>query len=540
MLDLLIRGGTVVDGTGAPGYRADVGVAAGRIVTVGGGVPHVAARTLDAAGLVVCPGFVDMHAHCDLNVLTDPAQHHAVAQGVTCEVLGQDGLSYAPVDDTIANDLHARVRGWHGPAPADGAGWSSVAGYLRRVDGSTAVNTCYLAPHGTLRMLVLGTDARRPTGAELRAMCELLDTALSDGAVGLSTGLTYAPAMYATAEELVALCRVVARHGGFFAPHHRNYGAHAIEAYAECVDLARASGAALHLTHAHLGYPVNRGRAAELLGMVDDALAEGLDVTLDSYPYLAGATYLHAFLPGWVQEGTVDDTLDRLSDPAVRDRLRADVEVRGCDGSHGVPVDWHTVVVSAVSEPRNRSHAGLSIAEIAGRRGRDPFDVYLDLLISERLGATCLHHVGNEDNVREIMRHPTHMAGSDGLLTGARPHPRAYGTFARYLGLYSREERVVPLEEMVRKMTTAPARRLRLPDRGQVGPGMAADLVCFDPVLVRDRATYSDPRRSPDGVPYVVVNGEVVIEEGRHTGALPGRALRPGREGPPDKARDGE
>lgn len=523
-LDLLIRGGTVLDGTGEPGYQSDVGVGGGRIVL--GAADTTARRVIDATGLVVCPGFIDMHAHSDLRLLREPAHEHAVAQGVTCEVLGQDGLAYAPIDDVVLPELYGRIRGWNGAPPSDGFSWRSVAGYLDRIDQGAAVSACYLAPHGTIRMLAMGTDARQATPAELRAMAELVDQAMREGAFGLSTGLTYAPAMHASTDELVALCRVVAERGGYFAPHHRSYGAGALEAYAECIDVSRRSGAPVHLTHAHMNFAPNKGRAPELLAMVDQARSDGLDVTLDTYPYLAGSSYLHAFLPSWAQTGTVDDIVARLGDHAVRERLRVALEVEGCDGSHGVPVDWSTVVISAVSDPAHSGSVGLSIAKLAQRAGREPLDVYLELLVGDRLGATCLIHAGHEENVRAIMRHPAHMAGSDALVEGDRPHPRGFGTFVRYLGHYVRDEHVVSLPEMVRKMTSSPARRLGLRDRGRIASGMAADLVCFDPTTVNDRATYEVPRQSPDGVPYVVVNGTVVIDEGTHTGALPGRALR--------------
>lgn len=525
MLDLLLRGGTIVDGTGAPAYRADVGVQGDRIVTGAELANLPAADIVDVSGLVVCPGFIDMHAHADLALLRDPAALNAILQGVTCEVLGQDGLAYAPLDETIAADLHARIRSWNGPEPDGGITWRSVADYLDRVAGA-GVNVAYLAPHGTIRMLAMGTEYRPATADELSTMRKIVAEAMHDGAVGLSTGLTYVPALHADTTELVGLCRVVAEHGGYFAPHHRSYGAGALEANAECLDIARSSGVAVHLTHAHLSFPVNRGRADEFLAMVDQARTDGVDVTLDSYPYLAGASYLHAFLPSWVQSGTAEQTIDRLSDPRVRASLHDDLEVSGCDGSHGVPVDWSTVVVSGVSDERYAHAVGSTIAELAVRWAVPPLDAYCDLLVGDRLGAMCLVFTGNENNVRTIVQHPAHMAGSDGLLEGERPHPRAYGTFARYLAWAVRDEGLVSLEEMVRKMTSAPAARLGFADRGRIASGMAADITCFDPATVQDRATYENPRSQPEGIAHVIVNGTVAVQDGRATGALAGRALR--------------
>jgi N-acyl-D-amino-acid deacylase len=357
-------------------------------------------------------------------------------------------------------------------------------------------------------------------------MRELVATGLAEGAVGMSSGLTYTPGMYADTDELVALCEVVARGGGYHSTHHRSYGAGAVEAYAEVVEVSRRSGCPLHLAHATMNFPVNAGRAGELLSLLDRAIADGCDISLDTYPYLAGATYLSALLPSWATEGGLDATLTRLSDVDIRERVRADLEERGSDGCHGVPVDWTTVVVNGVRRAEHAHLVGHSVAESARRAGLRPAELYFDTLVAERLGTSCLLHVGHEENVRAIMRHPAHTGGSDGLLVGARPHPRAWGTFPRYLARYVRELGVLGLEECVAHLTGRAARRLRLTDRGLVREGYAADLVLFDPATVADTATFDEPRRTATGIPYVVVNGVPVIDDGRHTGALAGRAIR--------------
>jgi N-acyl-D-amino-acid deacylase len=334
--------------------------------------------------------------------------------------------------------------------------------------------------------------------------------------------------MYATTDELVALCEVVAAGGGYYSPHHRSYGAGALDAYAEMIDVSRWSGCALHLTHATMNFPVNAGRAKELLSLVDSALAAGMDLSLDTYPYLAGATYLSALLPSWAAEGGPWATVVRLSDVVTRERIREDLEEHGTDGNHGVPVDWSVVTINGVRLPENAGLVGLTVAEAARRAGKPPAELYFDVLVAEKLGTSCVMHVGDEDNVRAIMRHRVHMGGSDGLLVGNRPHPRAWGTFPRYLGHYVRELGVLRLEECVAHLTSRPARRLRLADRGFVHPGYAADLVLFDPATVADAATYDEPRQVAAGIPYVLVNGVPVIEDGHRTSALPGRAIRSG------------
>ncbi|MFI5954322.1 amidohydrolase family protein [Cryptosporangium sp. NPDC051539] len=517
-----IRGATIIDGTGAPGYRGDALIENGRITELG----EVSSATseLAADGLVLAPGFIDMHAHSDLAVVFDPEHLAKTTQGVTTEVVGQDGLSYAPIDDTTLPILREQLAGWNGVP--DDIPWRSVGGYLDAVDAGAAVNVAYLVPQGSVRMMVVGTEDRPATPDELGRMTALVREGLEEGAAGLSSGLTYVPGMFADTDELVALCRVVAEHGGFYAPHQRSYGKGAIEAYAEMVEVARRSGVALHLTHATMNFSVNRGRAGELLALVDAALADGIDVTLDTYPYLPGSTTLAAVLPSWSATGGPEATLARLSDPAALARIREHLEVTGSDGCHGVIAEWDTLQISGVRNPELSEIVGSTIASLATQSGRDPFEVFADVLRRDRLGTTILQHVGHEPNVRRIMRHPRHLVGSDGLLVGGRPHPRAWGTFPRYLGHYAREEGVLGLEECVARMTGRPAARLGLADRGVLNVGAVADLVLFDPATVAAGATFDDPRRPAVGIPYVFVDGVRVIDDGRRTSALPGRSLR--------------
>lgn len=529
-MDLVIRGARIADGTGGPLTTGDVGVSDGRITAVAGAGSLLGTRTIDATDLVLAPGFIDMHAHSDLRLLAEPEHLAKTSQGVTTEVLGQDGLSYAPVDDDTLATLREQLAGWNGDPAGFEWDWRSVGEYLDRLDRGIAVNAAYLVPQGSVRMLAVGQADRPATRPELDRMRELVDTGLREGAVGLSAGLTYPPGMYADTAELVELCRVVAAHGGYFCPHHRSYGAGALAAFAEMVDVSARSGCALHLAHATMNFSVNRGRAPELLDLLDAALADGRDITLDSYPYLPGATYLSALLPSWSTAGGLDATLDRLSDVDCRERIRRAIEETGSDGAHGVPIDWAAIEINAVRRPENGHLVGHSVAASARAAGIPPAKLFLDVLIAERLGTSCLMHVGHEDNVRTIMGHRTHTGGSDGLLVGDRPHPRSWGTFPRYLARYVRELGVLGLGECIAHLTGRAARRLRLADRGLVRAGYAADLVLFHPDTVADRATFDQPRRHADGIPHVFVNGVATIADGRPTGALPGRSLRgPGR-----------
>jgi N-acyl-D-amino-acid deacylase len=525
-MDIVFRGATVVDGTGAPRYQADVGLQAGRIASIATGRRLDATRVVDARGLVLAPGFIDMHSHSDLQVLAKPDHLAKVSQGVTTEVYGQDGLSYAPVDDATLDGLRAQLAGWNDDPAGFDWNWRSVGEYLDRLDQGIAVNAAYLLPQGTIRMLVVGWEARRPTGSELDKMRAVVAQGLAEGAMGLSSGLTYTPGMYADTDELIALCEVVGQAGGYYSPHHRSYGAGALEAYAEMVNVSRRSGCPLHLAHATMNFPVNEGRAGELLELLDDAIVDGCDITLDTYPYLPGATYLSALLPSWSTEGGPDATMARLSDPDTRERIRADIEETGSDGCHGVPVDWRSIEINGVRRAENTHLVGHSVAESARTAGQPPADLYFDVLVSERLGTSCLMHVGHEANVQAIMKHPAHTGGSDGLLVGERPHPRAWGTFPRYLARYVRELGVLELEECVSHLTGRAANRLRLGDRGLIREGFAADVVLFDPDTVADTATFDEPRQPAKGIPYVLVNGVPVIDDGTHTGALAGHSIR--------------
>ncbi|MEV0370469.1 D-aminoacylase [Streptomyces sp. NPDC050636] len=536
-MDVVIRDVRVIDGTGGASYRADVALDRGRIAAVvreGEGRRPTARRVLDARGLALSPGFIDMHAHSDLALLSDPSHEAKAAQGVTLEVIGQDGLSYAPVDDPTLAQVRAQITGWNGGAPGDTSidfSWRTVGEYLDRLDHGfdgqgIAVNAAYLIPQGTVRMLAVGYEDRAATGDELARMRQLVAEGMEQGAVGLSSGLTYTPGMYASNAELTELCRVVARYDGYYCPHHRSYGAGALQAYEEVVTLTREAGCALHLAHATMNFGVNKGRAPELLALLDKALDSGADISLDTYPYTPGCTTLVAMLPSWAAEGGPEAILARLQDEESAARIRHDLEVTGSDGCHGVPIEWDTIEISGVSDPGLAGCVGKTLARSAAERGEEPWITARRLLVDDRLGSTILQHVGHEENVRQIMRHRVHTGGSDGILQGDKPHPRAYGTFPQYLGRYVRELGVLSLEECVAHLTSRPAARLRLPDRGLIREGYRADVVLFDPDTVAAGSTFDAPRTLPTGIPHVLIDGRFVVEDGRRTDVLAGRAVR--------------
>lgn len=525
MYDLLITGGRLIDGTGTPWYWADVAVQGDRLVAIGPLAGAAAKRVIKAEGRIVCPGFIDMHTHSDLYPLYNPLMECKIRQGVTTEVVGHDGLGLAPVTPQTTIQLQEQLAGWNGRPDLE-RDWGTITTYLDRFENRVAVNVTTHVPHGTVRMAVMGMENRPPTPEELRQMQQLVDQGMREGAIGLSTGLTYAPAMFASDDEVVELCRTLRPYNGFYCPHHRNYGMQALQAYYDSIEIGRQAGVPVHLTHCHLGYTINKGRAPELLAAIDRARAEGIEITLDTYPYLAGNTYLHAFLPYWMHEGGTEATLARLKSPDIHARLRHEMEVTGSDGFNGVPMGWEMLQIGGVMGEHDPALVGMFLPDAAARAGQTPYEFFVDLLIQTRLGVSCLAHIGNEENVQMILQHPAHVVGSDGILVGGRPHPRGWGTHVRFLAHYVRDLGLLSWAEGIRKMTSATARRIGCMDRGIVRPGFMADLVVFDPDTLRDTATYENPISYPEGVHFVAVNGLLVVDEQQPTGATPGRALR--------------
>ncbi|SHK95612.1 N-acyl-D-amino-acid deacylase [Pseudonocardia thermophila] len=524
---ILLRQGSIVDGTGTPPRPGSLLVEGDVLLDVLPPDAEVDAEVVDVAGLTLTPGFVDMHSHSDLHLLSSDLNEAKLLQGVTTEVIGQDGLSYAPVSAESLAHLADQLAGWNGRRPDLDWQWRSVADFLDRLDGSS-VNVAFLVPHSTLRLLVVGSAARPATPEEIEQMCTLLDEALSQGAVGLSAGLTYAPGCYAETSELIALCSVVARHGGYYCPHHRNYGADVIGGYGECLDIAQESGVALHLAHTHLSFPANRNRLPELLDLLDSAPRRGIDLSFDAYPYLAGMSTLASQLPSWAREGSLRIQRARLRNADDRRRIVRALAEEGSDGHQGLPLDWDTIVVADVGTAAPwRWAVGRSLTEVAERLQSDPAEATLDLIADSDLAATCIMHFGIEEHVRALMQHPAHTVGSDGILEGARPHPRGWGSFARILGPYVRELGVLELPEAVRHMTSSATDRLGQRGRGRLLPGRRADIVAIDPAVISDRATYDRPRTPAVGVRHVLVNGRFAVRDGHVTGIRAGRVLTP-------------
>lgn len=525
MRELLIRGGVLVDGTGAPRRRADVLLREGRVAAVGEGL-RSGGEVIDAGGRIVAPGFIDTHAHSDLKILAEPDLPAKVRQGITLDVLGQDGISVAPVRDADVQQVRRQLAGLLGD-PDVARDWRSVADYLARLDRGAGLNVAYLVPHGAVRACAMGHAARAPSAEELQRMMALVGQAMAEGAIGLSTGLIYPPCCYADREELVALCAEVARRGGVFVVHMRSESDRILEALDELLDVARRSTVHLHISHFKIAGRANWPLVEQVLTKMRAAQAAGLRVTADQYPYVAGSTMFGAILPPWAHDGGVEATVERLRSPEARARMRAQME-------DPAPCDWDNfwkwtgpegIVIADVPSGRRPELIGRTVAEAAAQAGRPAIELALDLLLEERLGVSMVSFSQDEAVVERVMREPYVNVCTDGLL-GGRPHPRAYGSFPRVLGRYVRERGVLGLEEAVRRMTSQAADAMHLGDRGRLQPGQAGDVVIFDEAEVNDTATFADPIQHPVGLSHVIVGGVPVIADGVATGARPGRVVR--------------
>jgi N-acyl-D-amino-acid deacylase len=527
--DLLIVGGHILEGSGSPWFEGSVAVKDGKIADVGR-LPHATARrVIDAAGLVVAPGFIDLHTHSDYTLLVDGTAQSKIRQGVTTEIIGESS-SAGPVLGPEAAEFDKALQ----PLGIQ-RDWNTLGEYFARVERQgISVNLASYVGSGQVRGCVLGNVNRAPTAEELEKMKGLVEQAMRDGAIGLSSGLIYPPNMYATTDELVELAKVAAAYGGIYATHIRGEGAHGIQAIDEAITISEKAKLPAHIFHFKMDGHANWGRMVEQVRHIKAARERGVDITADQYPYVAAMTGLEMCLPPKYLEGTSAQIVERLKDPKARDEIRRaiatglprweDNEVKSVGG-------WHGVLVASLQKPENKKYEGRRMDEVARLMGKAPLDALCDLLISEGGSADAIYFSMSEPDVRLAMQQPWVGVGSDGsavnteMTFAGKPHPRFYGSCARILGYYVRNQKVISLANAVRKMTSFPAQVTGLSDRGLLRPGMAADIAIFDPKTVADKATFEDPLQYSVGVPYVIVNGVVVIDNGQHTGAKPGRVL---------------
>jgi len=525
--DLLLKGGTVLDGTGAPAFVTDVAVKGDGIATVGEVAASQAARVVEVRGLHVCPGFVDMHSHSDGRILVYPGAQSRARQGITSEITGNCGSSAAPLQGLALEE--GRRDAARDQLNCD---WSDVGSYFARLERSGfAVNQALLVGQGTLREGVVGAADRPATADEMKAMVRTLEQALDQGAVGLSTGLEYTPGRYTPTAEIVALARVVAQRGGFYASHIRNEERQLLEAVDEAVRIGRLSGARVQVSHVKASGRGNWGKQVSSLALLESARRDGVEVLGDAYPYTAYSTGLTVTFPGWALDGGRDATLKRLRG-GERERIRREVDdyVR-----NGDPGDYDLIVIASVATEANRRFVGKTLSDVASTWKVDPAEALLRMVDEEQTSVSYVGHGMSPENVERVLGHPLVMVGSDGHVLApvgraleSRPHPRSYGCYPRVLGYYARERKVFGLETAVRKCTSMPADQAGLSDRGRIARGKKADLVAFDAATVKDGATFEKPHEYPVGITHVLVNGTFVVENGTQTAARPGRVLRKG------------
>jgi dihydroorotase/N-acyl-D-amino-acid deacylase len=533
--DIIIMNGRIVDGTGNPWFYGDVGIRGDRIVKVGRVGPARARRRIDAHGMIVAPGFIDMLGQSEMNLLIDPRAESKVFQGITTEVTGEGG-SAAPLNDYILKETEPFLK--HFKLTAD---WHTLGEYFSRLERShTAINLATYVGATQVRQYVLHDENRAPTAAELDQMRKLVAQAMEDGAVGISTSLVYAPAFYAKTEELIELARVASRYGGVYATHMRNESNSIMSALDEAIRIGTEANIPVEIFHLKMAGKPNWGKMRDVITKIEIARSRGLDVTADQYPYVAGATSLGASVPPWAHEGGTAKFIERLKDPATREKLKQEMRATsdkwenfylGAGGGEGI-------LVASVLNRELAKYEGKRINEVARMMGphnekSDEIDALFDLLIADNAQTSMIVFLMSEDDVKLALKQPWVSVGVDhgavaltGPLAEGKAHPRGYGSFPRILGRYVRDEHVLSLEEAIRKMTSLAANRVHLVDRGLVKPGFFADIVVFDPQQVHDVATFEDPNRLSVGMRYVLVNGETVLFAGKQTGALPGRPLR--------------
>lgn len=528
--DLILRNGLVIDGTGRPGFRADAAISGDRIVRIGNLKNAKATREIDAKGMVVAPGFIDMLGQSETYLLIDPRAMSKVMMGVTTEVTGE-GESIAPVNDRLIKEQEDFNRRYN-----LNIDWRTLAEYFKRLEKQgTGVNVATFVGATQIREYVVGYDNRPPTPAELEKMKQLVASAMKDGALGVSTSLQYVPARFAKTDEIVELAKVAHQYGGIYATHQRSEANALDESLAEVFQIARQADIPVEIWHLKTAYKKNWGRMPEVLAKIRRARAQGLDITADIYPYIAGSTSLSACLPPWALEGGTEKMLGRLRDPRVRQQLKKEIPAdskdweniyRGSGGPSGV-------LIGSVVNRDLEAMQGKRLSQIAAEQGKEPLDALFDLILADHGQTGAIYFMMSEDDMRAAMQSPfvsfctdSGARANDGPLAGSKSHPRGWGSYPRILGRYVRDEHLLTLAQAIHKMTGLPAKRVGLRDRGVLREGAFADITIFDPKTVIDRATFEMPNQHPAGINYVIINGRLEVDNGQRTPALAGKVLR--------------
>jgi N-acyl-D-amino-acid deacylase len=534
--DVIIKGGKIIDGAGNPWYKGDLAISDSKIAAISRKIEGDAERIIDAGGLVLAPGFIDAHSHADFSTLFYREMESVVMQGITTVVAGQCGSSLAPVNLDYKEEIERSMAGWLPPGVELDITWETFDGYLKEEEkAALGANIAHMVGHGAIRIASMGFEAREPTTGELEKMREHTAEAMQSGAFGLSTGLIYSPGIYSKTDEIIELTKVAARYGGIYDTHMRGEGKTLMESLREAIAIGIAADIPVQISHHKAATKSLWGKSLESLALIEEARQRGLEITVDQYPYTAGSTSLATCLPPWAHEGGMEGLLERLGDPKLRAKMKRDIEdgIEGWENFAG-ELGWDKVYVTSVKSEVNKTSEGKNLREIQGLRGDpDPFTSLYDLILEEEGAVGMVIFAMDEEDVRRIMAHYLQMVGTDsgsgsttGVMRRGKPHPRGYGTYPRILGKYVRELGILRLEEALRKMTSMPAQKFGLHDRGLIKPGFNADITLFDPTTVIDRATYQDPHQYPEGIKYVFVNGRLTVDNGRYTGKLAGRTLR--------------
>jgi N-acyl-D-amino-acid deacylase len=525
--DIIIKNGTVVDGTGSNGYKSDVGIKEGKIYLIDESISGNATSIIEASGQVVAPGFIDILSWASGPIVYDGEVQSVVCQGITTAIFGE-GWSMGPVNEAVRDEMRSMWKEYD--IKYD---WKTLADYLKFVEKQgTSVNIASFVGATTVRLYVLGNEDRLATPEEMKQMKDLVRQEMEAGALGVATSLVYTPAFYADTEELIELSKVAAEYDGIYISHIRGEGADLIEAMEEFITIAEKANIAAEVYHLKAAGKENWQKLDEAIALIENARKSGFDITADIYPYTAGATGLNAMMPPWSKEGGTAELVKRLKNKSTRKKIKREIltSTSGWENFYWMAGGGEGILVSYLS--KNKEYQGKSIAEIAKIMKKDDIDAIFDLLIDENGFGGGIYFLMSEENIEKKMKLPWVCFCTDedaykltGLMSKRNPHPRAYGTFPRVLGKYVREKGIITLEDAVRKMSALPADRLGLTDRGRIKKDLAADIVIFNPETVIDKATYTQPHQFPEGITYVIVNGKIVVKDGIHTGTKPGKAL---------------
>lgn len=521
MFDIIIKNAAIIDGSGKDGFAADIGISNDRIVKIGR-IEESGRQVIDANGLVASPGFVDCHSHSDYYLIINPLAESKIRQGVTTEIGGNCGYSSAPLSgEALEERKNAYKKAYNLEH-----NWQDVKGYFNRLETQgISLNFALLIGHNTIRASVIGGGSREPKEKEMAQMKEMVQQAMTEGSIGISTGLAYGPACFAKKEELIELCREARRFNGIFTIHMRSEGKGLLEAIEESILIARGAEIPLQISHLKTYGEENWGKLDSAFELIEKARTDGLDVTCDRYPYTAANTGLHNVFPNWVLDGGIKKELERLKDKATREKIKDELQQAKKDV-------WDKIMISEVITEKNKIYEGKRVSEAAGLAKKEPIDFVFDILVEDEIAVDAIFFKMSEENLKRILKKPYVMIGSDsgaradyGALARGRSHPRTFGTFPRVLGRYVREEKILDLPTAIKKMTSEPCKKFNIKERGLIKEGYFADIAVFNPGTIIDTATYEDPHKYPIGIEYVIVNGKLTVEKGKHLGTKAGRAI---------------